>query len=173
MQRRLPERIHPYKACEHGLILEGVCPLSALARLGDIIFEPKGDVSAVLRFGYDAEHNPVITGQVEGELTLQCQRCMAPYSHPMRVDIRLALARSIRESEGLTSAFEPYIAESDDASLYELIEDELILNLPAVARHPGDQCLARVEEQWHEDAEPPRENPFAALKRLKTEPGRD
>lgn len=173
MQKRLPERIQPYRACERGLILEGDCPLSALTRLAGALYESNGSVAAVLRFGYDEEHNPVITGHVEGELTLQCQRCMAPYAHPIRVEIRLALAHSLRESEGLTSAYEPFIAEADDASLYELIEDELILNLPVVARHPEGQCLERIEERLHADVEPQRENPFAVLKRLKSEPGRD
>lgn len=172
MQRRLPERIQPYKACERGLVLEGECPLAALTRLSSMIHEPKGGVSAALKFGFDEENNPVISGHAEGELILQCQRCLQPFAFPMRVVIQLALVRSAREGERSTSAYEPLIADSDDVSLYELIEDELILNLPVVARHADDQCLSQVEPAWHADvaAEPKRENPFEVLKKLKTKP---
>lgn len=106
-------------------------------------------------------------------LPLTCQRCLGP------VDIPLAFDRSFRfvATEEL-AAIEDEESEEDvlvlsrDFDVLELIEDELLMALPAVPKH--DVCPVPVKLQVadpdfvEEPAEKP--NPFAVLEQLKKKP---
>lgn len=103
-------------------------------------------------------------------LPLTCQRCLAPVEVPVAVD------RSFRfVADEATAAVEDDQAEEDvlalsrSFDLAELVEDELLMALPVAPRH--DTCpeavpLSAGDEEF-EDALSRRENPFAALARLK------
>lgn len=166
MNKRLPEHIQPFRACQSGLVYEGVVSVASMQRLTGLIAESSGVAQAELRFGVDEEKNPVVTGTIRVDLRLQCQRCMAVYDHPMRLKVGLALTRSVAQSEKTTSRYEPYVAAAEDVSLYEMIEDELILNLPIVPRHAGNTCTAVLDSAWHPSA-PERANPFSVLAQIK------
>ena len=101
--------------------------------------------------------------------TQTCQSCLEP------VDVQLAVDRVFRfvasEEEALRQdeeAEEDVLVGAHDFNLFDLIEDELILALPFVARHGGciDQYAGPDESE--EVSEPSRPNPFAALQALKT-----
>jgi uncharacterized protein len=108
--------------------------------------------------------------QAEVSLPLTCQRCLMP------VDVALAVDRSFRfvateaqaEAED-EEAEEDVLALSRDFNLHELIEDELLMELPLVPRHevcPAPVKLA-VQDADFEAAEAEKPNPFAALASLK------
>lgn len=102
-------------------------------------------------------------------LPLTCQRCLGP------VDSLVAFERSFRfvdteeaaeaqdeESEEDVLAFDPEFRLSD------LIEDELLMELPLVPRH--DTCPAAVkmatEDAGFEQASSEKQHPFAVLSKL-------
>ena len=103
-------------------------------------------------------------------LPLNCQRCLAP------VDIEVTVNRSFRfvESEELAEeqdedAQEDVLAISREFKLAELIEDEVLMEMPLVPRHdecPGDIKLV-VEDPGFEAAMTQKRNPFEALAKLK------
>lgn len=71
----------------------------------------------------------------------------------------------------LPESYEPLLLEESTVSLLEMIEDELILLLPLVAKHNTSECHveqdfaaspALVHDEPTED-----QNPFAALEQLK------
>ena len=107
----------------------------------------------------------------ETVLSLTCQRCLAP------VDVEVAVKRSFRfvRDEAIAMAQddgseEDLLALSRSFELIELVEDELLMDLPVAPRHevcPTPVKLAVADEDF-EAAVVPRENPFALLKRLKT-----
>lgn len=105
-------------------------------------------------------------------LPLVCQRCLAP------VDVLLSVHRSFRfVPDEATAAAEDDEAEEDLLALshsfdvVELVEDELLMELPVAPMH--DVCPEPVkmsaEDADFDAAGGERENPFAVLGRLKAD----
>jgi uncharacterized protein len=103
-------------------------------------------------------------------LPLVCQRCLGP------VDVPLSVRRSFRfVPDEATAAAEDDEAEEDllalsrSFDLLELVEDELLMELPVAPMH--DACPQPVkmsaEDEDFDAAGGKRENPFAVLGRLK------
>lgn len=104
-------------------------------------------------------------------LPLTCQRCLAPVEVAVQVerpfrfvqDEAVAMAEDDRSEEDL-------LALSRSFDLVELVEDELLMDLPVAPRHdvcPVPAKLAVADEDFEATAAEP-ENPFALLQRLKT-----
>jgi uncharacterized protein len=125
----------------------------------------EGAVEATFAFGRE-DGREVVSGRIEGRLTLVCQRCLGGVAVPVaaRVDlVRVADAAAAAEVEG---THDPFVAPTREVALTELVEDELILALPLVPMHQGDAgCTPRDVAPQGED--PRRESPFAALAALK------
>jgi uncharacterized protein len=106
---------------------------------------------------------------VDTRLPLTCQRCMGP------VDIEVALNQSFRfvgsEKEAAVqdeAAEEDVLALDRDFSLFDLIEDEVLMALPLVPRHetcPVDVRLVVVDPSF-DTAVAEKRNPFAVLAKL-------
>ena len=108
--------------------------------------------------------------KVDTVLPLTCQRCLGPVDVPMEIE------RSFRfvESEEAAVAEDDTVEEDllvtqQDFKLRELVEDELLMALPAVPQH--DVCPVEVQmsvqDEDFEEAEAEKPNPFAALATLK------
>lgn len=103
-------------------------------------------------------------------LPLTCQRCLTPVDVPVQVkrpfrfvaDEIVAMAEDDRSEEDL-------LALSRSFDLVELVEDELLMDLPVAPRHevcPMPVALEAADKDF-EAAATQRENPFALLQRLK------
>jgi uncharacterized protein len=108
--------------------------------------------------------------EAEASLPLICQRCLAP------VDIKVAVDRSFRfVSDEATAASEDdeseedVLAESRAFDLVELVEDELLMDLPVAPRHVICPVLPQfsASDAGFEAAQAKRENPFQVLAKLK------
>jgi uncharacterized protein len=106
----------------------------------------------------------------EASLPLICQRCLAP------VDVKVAVDRWFRfVSDEATAAAEDddseedVLAESHSFDLVELLEDELLMDLPVAPRHVICPVLPQFSagEDEFESAQARRENPFPVLAKLK------
>ncbi|HBH36415.1 MAG TPA: hypothetical protein DDW45_08750, partial [Gammaproteobacteria bacterium] len=79
-------------------------------------------------------------------------------------DFQLVVVQGLDEAAALGDEFDPLMADDAEINLPDLLEDELLLSLPVVARH--QECHA-----WKYDDEPiaaeSRENPFRILQKLK------
>lgn len=129
----------------------------------------------------DMPTNELGAGQIwlhltaELSLSLVCQRCLGP------VDVPVSIERSFRfvETEALAEAEdeaseEDVLALSADFSLADLLEDEVLMSLPAVPRH--DECpvavTLEVMDPDFEMASAEKANPFAVLAKMqKGNPG--
>lgn len=110
--------------------------------------------------------------QADTVMALTCQRCLGP------VDVSLTVDRWFRfvADEATASAEdddceEDVLALEPRPSLYELLEDELLMELPLVPMHETcpEPVIMRVADSAvaAADDEPERKNPFAELARLK------
>lgn len=104
--------------------------------------------------------------QAQGTFPMQCQRCMGAVDVPLEVDRWFRFVADEATAEALDDdTEEDLLAISREFSLHELIEDELLMALPAVPMH--DECPTHVPmtavDEAFEEAEAERPNPFAAL----------
>jgi uncharacterized protein len=165
MQKKLPERVDFLKQVERNACFEGVWPVSRFERLGEIISDNSGEVIAWLRFGIRAG-TPCLDGSIEAELELRCERCLDPVKQHIESNFRFGLITSEDEAELLPKEFEPLLVTESEQSLVELIEDELLLSLPIVAKH-DEECSEILQQHKKDDnAQHDTYRPFAALKDL-------
>lgn len=153
--------------------LDGEWPLAELERLAAsaVTGTAVGDVS----WQAQGEHRPVKGGQQQvwlhlkasTGLMLECQRCLKP----VPVDVHVERSFLFVQGEELAAELD---AESEDdvlalsraLNLQDLVEDELLLELPLVPRH--QVCPEPLERGG--EGEPGLEekpNPFAVLASLK------
>jgi len=110
--------------------------------------------------------------KVQGVLPLTCQRCLAPVDTPLIVDrwFRFVADEDTAAAEDEDSE-EDVLALEPRPSLRELIEDELLMELPLVPMHPACPhpvtAAAGEGEETVLPGEPQRRHPFAGLARLK------
>lgn len=107
----------------------------------------------------------------DANLPLTCQRCLNP------VDVPLNVNRSFRfVADEATAAAEDDESEEDllalsrSFNLVELVEDELLMEMPVAPRHevcPQPVKMSAVDPAF-EAASAEKENPFAVLGRLRT-----
>ncbi len=163
-----------------GGLLQGREPLRQRSRLLDethgqgaelpVQWEARGETVAVT----GGEPQIWLHLKASAVLPLTCQRCLAP------VDVALVVDRSFRfvADEATAMALddeseEDLLAISRDFDLAELVEDELLMEMPPVPRHevcPVDVKLVATDAEFIEQ-EASKPHPFAALQKLKADKG--
>ena len=199
MRERIPQRIDYHRYTEQGVTLDGIITRvesdKDLSRLNDVIINNTGDISYHLEFDTDVLGNRFVTGHVEAQVILQCQRCMDDYKLNLSCNISIAfVTNEFEQKQAEDSSYDIFWLEKKE--LFDpriLLEDELLLALPQIPMHPeseiGKECDVRVEfldetalmnDSTHlakalkngtdEDkinSEQNDDNPFAILKKLK------
>lgn len=165
----LPLEVDMFKAALAHRVIEGNLALSTMPRLTPLIADNQGAVSAKLSFGKDIEGLYYIEGKLTCQLTVICQRCMQPMQISIKHSFMLSPAWTDQQAKILPEHYEPMmLQESDDRIMIsDIIEDELILQLPLLPKHDVGECYANLEtlgDNYTEEAKP---NPFAVLARLK------
>ena len=107
---------------------------------------------------------------LKGAVQLECQRCLEIFSYPVQVENTLVIVEDEDEliEDDDPEAFERLVG-STSFDGFALLEDELILSLPYVARH--EQCpelpAALQEQPQGEAPQAKKRNPFQVLEQLK------
>ena len=106
----------------------------------------------------------------QATLPLTCQRCLAPVAQPVTVDrsFRFVTGEEIAASQDEGSE-EDVLALTRSLDLLELVEDELLMDLPLAPRHEScpQPVNMSVADPDFDGASAQRENPFALLGKLK------
>lgn len=152
-------------------LFQGEVAVAEMPRLVEVLQDSEGQVAVSLEFGTDEEGLRFMRGRVQGEVTLLCQRCLEPMQQQIDNSFALALVRSETEADALPSHYEPLLLDGKPLFLRDVVEDEMLLALPIVPRHPPQECEARLEssEADTEQDGGKRLNPFASLADLKTD----
>lgn len=169
MEKFIPEYVDPYRLAEQNLHLDGLVKLVDMQRLKSSSLSVGEDenVSVNLHFGIDEQKLPYIKGHLKANLGLQCQRCLERFTYEIISDFALGIVKSLDEEKALPDQYEPAMVHEGQLALRELIEDELILNLPIIPRHEPEVChvqLPHADAGWKESES---ENPFKVLQSLK------
>jgi uncharacterized protein len=112
-----------------------------LPRLADRVIGSRAPIDWRIEGTVDAMGRLALAVLLEGTVTLECQRCLGSLELTISQRTQLLLAHDEVETARLD-------AESDAEVLLAattldpqtLIEDELVLALPYVARHPDGSC---------------------------------
>ncbi|MCU7938475.1 MAG: DUF177 domain-containing protein [gamma proteobacterium symbiont of Bathyaustriella thionipta] len=187
MIERIPLRIDHFRYTDQGVILDGVMTreesVKDLLRLNEAILENSSDILYHLEFDVDFLGNRYVTGTVNTQVILQCQRCMGNFKLELSCDISTAFVRNESEQkQAEDSNYDTFwLSQREYLDPRVLIEDELILALLQIAMHPlseiGKSCKAEVffletdseqdESLNNVNSEQADDNPFAILKQLK------
>ncbi|MCU0766265.1 MAG: YceD family protein [Gammaproteobacteria bacterium] len=169
MSPPLPDRVDPWRLAEGGKVLEGLVALAALPRLAPAL-AAGGDASYRLEFGRE-DGRAVVTGRVRAVLALRCQRCLGPLRLDVDSAFALAVVGSLEEVAALPERYEPAIAEDGWIRPRDLVEDELLLAVPAVPLHEQGACRAPATESGPGQEAAPADGPFAVLASLRRNGG--
>lgn len=114
-------------------------PLSEFPRLRSQLACADGAVSGHASFGRE-RGMPVADVEVEGSARLTCQRCLEPFDFALQSTGRVAVVADGAEADRAPVELETVLAPGHRISLRDLVEEELLLALPLVPRHP-QECV--------------------------------
>lgn len=165
----LPHLVDPGKMAEQSAQLVLRTPLAAFKRLREVTLGDDGDVSVKVRFRRDARGIPNLSGSVSATVEQTCQRCMSAVSVPVEADVNVFLLNDEAYADRLSEDDDYVVFGDDRLDLPELLEDELIMALPLVARHEDcqPQAALTVLPEAGDEPMPKKENPFRVLAGLK------
>ena len=162
---RLKRISDSFAFAREGRVLEGTLAVSSLERLQDLLADASGEVTFRIEGLKGEGGQSMLRLEASGLLPLACQRCLEAIHFELDIDSLLELIPadaelSQEELEDDTRDFLPVAGELDVA---ELVEDEVLLALPAAPRH--ERCGLPGAPDAGE-----RINPFAVLDGLKGKP---
>ena len=187
-----PRRVDVYALANQGKALQGSIALVRLSRLVDGLPEQAVGEAGLAHWavqgatGLGTAKTGVISGQpllhlqVRAGLVLECQRCGAPFTHPVDARCTLQLVESEddlddelgapqEDDENFAEDYPDKVVGSRHFDLLAQVEDELILNVPYVPRHDVCPGQAGAGDASQEPAIE-RPSPFAVLEQLKRKP---
>ena len=156
--QRLPTEIIPLRLVESERTLVGRIPVSRMPRLRESLYTDAANAEIGLKFARDEAGTATIRGTVSADLELVCQRCLQPVAMEIESQVKLALVSPGADSPD--SRYEPLEVGDEPVSLTTLIEDELLLAIPAFPKHQECAIPARYAT---DSSVTEQENPFAVL----------
>lgn len=139
-------------------------PVARLGRLAGMLASDDGTMTGSVAL---SRQDGRIIAQVsfQATVTLQCQRCLGPMTQGFEGSSQVALVATEDEAAAVPEDFETMLAPLGRLRLAELLEEELLLALPAAPRHAAGQCPA-ARPGMREGAAPDVQRPFANLGEL-------
>lgn len=169
--RGLPQWIEPRKMAEKHAQLTGTMLLVNLGKLTDLLASNEGEVAVKIDFAMDEQNIPYLQGQIETNVWLICQRCLEPYQQRIKSAFLLSPVTNDKEAAMLPNPYEALLVENTVVELAAIIEEEILLNLPIVAKHEPENCGVAVSygaASNEQMSATKKANPFEVLAKLKT-----
>jgi uncharacterized metal-binding protein YceD (DUF177 family) len=164
MAAGLPDRVDCERLADDAVALQRVYELRELPRLQDLLADNQGAVHAGAvhgsfafeRVGGDGRAGATV--RVQAEPYLVCQRCLR--SFPLAIDGKSDI--EFADSEDVTPADpqrEIYVMDRGQVSLRDLVEEELLLAIPAIAACSSPETCGEAPALEEE-----RSRPLAVLR---------
>lgn len=175
MSASLPDRLDAARAVTARRSFRGTLPVASMRRLVETLADDRGEVEYELDFGVEALHTRCLWLRAQGQLVLECQRTLAAFAYPVKVDVHLGLIEAESDEAALPPGFEPLLLDAGGLRPALVIEDELLLALPAYPVKPGAEAETETR-QWNgkdwiaasvKDDAAPAPHPFAKLGELR------
>ena len=173
----VPDRLNVGEFAQAGGQLSSAGPLASFERLAAEAVESidglqvDWSVHGEERRDAGGRAEPWLHLEASAELPLTCQRCLAPVRTRVEADRWFRFVADEETAAALDEELEEdVLVASRDFDLLELVEDELLMELPMTPRHdicPQDVPLSAQDPDF-DSAETERANPFAALAKLRS-----
>jgi len=170
-----PERLDVAAFAREGATLQGREPLRRHTRLLD---ETRGQGAELpiewsargeLRSAAGRPDEVWLHLRAHAALPLVCQRCLEPVEVPLDVERRFRFvtdeATALAEDD---ESDEDVLVQDRAFDLVNLVEDELLMEMPAVPRHEVCPVPVGPAAAAQPQGDPGKPNPFAVLQGLKT-----
>ncbi len=181
MMDAMPQYIDPVRLANRSERLSGQMSLDDMARLSSLLASTQGQVDIALELSVDHSKIRNIRGQIHANIKLVCQRCLQTMDYVVDSKVMLGIIRKREQADQLPTIYEPLLVETDEVSLLDIIEDEIILAMPNTplhdltkekevcenaAKHFGINSNNNSNNKDGE-GEDKQENPFAVLAQIK------
>ena len=145
-----------------GASLQGELPIASLTRVLDMLADTAGNLGYRVQGQMGPRNRPQLVLQVNGKLSVCCQRCLEGIDYSVNINSLLELVKDEEEltQEEIEDDSKDFLPLQSELDVVELIEDEVILDLPSAPRHDG--CTLPDVGGKQEKA-----SPFSVLKGLK------
>lgn len=140
MSDQLPLEIEPFVLARVGAKFSGHRAIHQFSRFKAVLNRDSGDVKVVLEVGKTASGLVYIRGSLITEIELICQRCSEPFLYDINVDFKLSPVLVDSQAVNVPQDYEPWVTHNRPVSVTELIEEELLLGLPMIAKHSPEEC---------------------------------
>jgi len=139
--------------------LQGELPIAGLARVLDLLVDSSGRLSYRIEGSMAVRNRPQLLLQLDGALSVCCQRCLEGIVYPVKVRSVLEFVNDEEEltQEEIEDDTRDFLPAQSELDVVALIEDELILDLPSAPRH--ETCALPDAGQGTD-----RVSPFSVLK---------
>lgn len=167
----LPSRVDFRKLAEDRASVEGEMAIKACPRLCGLLESDTGEFAVALAFAPGEGRKPRVSGSCVGTVSMLCQNCLEPVDIGLDVRIESIIVASIDQLMELDEEEDGVVCEGSMLPIVDIIEDELMVSLPMVPKHPDGACgelwqPASVHDEVAEKA-PETHRPFAGLDALK------
>jgi uncharacterized protein len=160
-----PIVIDPLDFARNAEVLHGKIPVSSFGRLRDYLTDDHGELQYSVTGGSRENAEPNLQIGIQGPISLKCQRCLGRIQ--LLLDLRTDLLLARNESELArfdADASVDCILATPELDITALVEDEIILSLPASPRHGENECTIDKRESGNTIE---GKSPFSALAALK------
>ncbi|WP_158366726.1 YceD family protein [Candidatus Williamhamiltonella defendens] len=170
---KLPLTIDPIFAANKGLEYMGFCASDQFMRIAESVDSIESDIDVFLLFKIDEKQRAFIKGHAHVDSKLTCQRCCSTFLYHLKTEyyfIPVTSGTYDNLSETYRGLYD-YIEmnEAGELNLVSMIEDELILSIPAFPVHEDNDCHLFFPKMGkgiiQEQAK--KFHPFSVLSRLK------
>jgi uncharacterized protein len=128
--------------------IECVASVSELERVREVTFDSAAAGSSVFNIvlGFKSAMSglPSLAGTIDGELELECQRCLEPMRWISDIAFQYALQMAGPGKNAQVDLFEAVEVTDRGLLLKELIEDELLSAIPLAPKHDDEKLCARL-----------------------------
>ena len=117
--------------------LQGELPIAGLARVLDLLVDSSGRLSYRIEGSMAVRNRPQLLLQLDGALSVCCQRCLEGIVYPVKVRSVLEFVNDEEEltQEEIEDDTRDFLPAQSELDVVALIEEELILDLPSAPRH--------------------------------------
>jgi uncharacterized protein len=142
-----------------GGLLQGDLPVACLDRVLDMLTDAAGSLAYRVEGRMGSRDRPQLAVEIDGALSVCCQRCLEGIDYPVRIRSLLELVGDGEEltQEEIEDDSKDFLAAQKELDVVALIEDEIILDLPAAPRH--ENCVLPGAGERRREL-----SPFAVLK---------
>ena len=130
---------------------DGTVDAATLPRVADMVQDSPAPIAWRIEGTQDALGRPALAIALDGDIVLECQRCLQAQTWPVHTRTVLVLARDDADLARLDADSDDEVVLADTPlDPAQLVEDELVLALPYAPRHADGECAPPGDDATNE-----------------------